>query len=275
MSVDRPPKSIVWKDRPKSRKVFKIRTVSTLHRTTKVQPPIKGATGTGIPQANDGDTEAAAEEEQVQPEPMNQPQVVQSLLPARRRLQRQWPYGSGLPGFEAYRIPGRDSSSEDHQKRTEHDDPTHPAPTSDAQDNPTPSTSVSKRYRKSHTVDLNQSEVESDGEPPELFKDGESSDDDHELQITSKISSDPKSREPYWHFDMCPDLSSSDSNPTTNERNEYYEWAMSNKEYTEWYLSTHPKPVDIREATRYWLNRRTQLHRRQHAAPGSYEEYRQ
>jgi hypothetical protein len=27
MSVDRPPKSIVWKDRPKSRKVSKIRTV--------------------------------------------------------------------------------------------------------------------------------------------------------------------------------------------------------------------------------------------------------
>ena len=29
ISVDRPPKSIVWKDRPKSRKVSKIRMVST------------------------------------------------------------------------------------------------------------------------------------------------------------------------------------------------------------------------------------------------------
>ena len=47
------------------------------------------------------------------------------------------------------------------------------------------------------------------------------------------------------------------------------EWTMRNKEYAEWYLSIHQKPVDIREATRYWLNRRTQLCRRQHPAPGS------
>ena len=47
---------------------------------------------------------------------------------------------------------------------------------------------------------------------------------------------------------------------------------MCKKEYAEWYLSTHSKPVDIREATRYWLNRPTQLYRRQHPAPGSYEE---
>ena len=40
------------------------------------------------------------------------------------------------------------------------------------------------------------------------------------------------------------------------------EWTMSNPEYAEWwYLSTHPKPVDIREATRNWLNRREQLYR--------------
>ena len=31
----------------------------------------------------------------------------------------------------------------------------------------------------------------------------------------------------------------------------------------------------MHEATRYWLNRRTKLHRRQHPAPGSYEEFRQ
>ena len=47
------------------------------------------------------------------------------------------------------------------------------------------------------------------------------------------------------------------------------EWTMCNKEYAEWYLSILQKPVDIREATRYWLNRRTHLCRRQHPAPGS------
>ena len=125
------------------------------------------------------------------------------------------------------------------------------------------------------------------------------------------MSSDPKSSESPWHFDMCPDAGSSDSNPADNqsipnERNEHYfmtvyaryriaggrmkfkesdtgreqyytqfpgieleeigewhldrnniapcEWTICNKEYAEWYLSTHPKPVDIRVATRYWLN---------------------
>ena len=41
------------------------------------------------------------------------------------------------------------------------------------------------------------------------------------------MSSEPKSSESTWHFDMCPDLSSSDSDPAdkepiTNERNKGY-----------------------------------------------------
>ena len=156
------------------------------------------------------------------------------------------------------------------------------------------------------------------------------------------MSYEPNSSESPWHFDMCPEAGSSDSNPADNEpipdeRNEYYpkyfidefenlddyltmyaryriaggrmkfkesdageqyytqfagieldeirewhvdrsniapcEWTMCNKEYIEWFLSAHPKPVDIREVTRYWLNRREQLWRRQHPAPESYEEF--
>jgi hypothetical protein len=51
------------------------------------------------------------------------------------------------------------------------------------------------------------------------------------------------------------------------------EWTMCNKEYIDWFLSTHPKPVDIRQATRYWLDRREQLWRRLHPSPGSFEEF--
>ena len=51
------------------------------------------------------------------------------------------------------------------------------------------------------------------------------------------------------------------------------EWSMSSEKYLNWFLSVHPKPVDVREATRHWLDRRTQLHRRQHPAPGSYERF--
>ena len=120
-----------------------------------------------------------------------------------------------------------DSDSEDHEERTEHDDPTHSAPSSDTQATPTLRASSPKRCRKSQTVKPTQSEAESVDEPPELVKDGESSDDDSEHQTSGKISSDPKSSESNLHFDMRPDLSSSDSNPAesnpvTNERNEYY-----------------------------------------------------
>ena len=51
------------------------------------------------------------------------------------------------------------------------------------------------------------------------------------------------------------------------------EWTMSSKEYREWFYSVHPKPVDVRQATRYWLDRREMLWRRQHPTPGSYEEF--
>ena len=51
------------------------------------------------------------------------------------------------------------------------------------------------------------------------------------------------------------------------------EWTMSSAKYIEWFLSTHPKPVDVRQATRFWLDRREMLWRRQHPAPESYEEF--
>ena len=51
------------------------------------------------------------------------------------------------------------------------------------------------------------------------------------------------------------------------------EWTMNTKEYREWFYSIHPKPVDVRQAMRYWLDRREMLWRRQHPTPGSYEEF--
>ncbi len=51
------------------------------------------------------------------------------------------------------------------------------------------------------------------------------------------------------------------------------EWTMSSEKYIEWFLSTHPRPVDVRQATRFWLDRREMLWRKQHPAPGSFEEF--
>jgi hypothetical protein len=145
MSVTRPPKSLIWKDRPKSRKVSKIRTVSTIHRTTRLEPPTEDTTSNTAPQANDGDSAVAVEEEQAQPEPMIQDQSAQ----ARRKSRRTWPYGSEMPGFGACRgTSWHDSDSEEHEERDEHDDSPPLATTSNARENPTPIARTSKRCRE-------------------------------------------------------------------------------------------------------------------------------
>ncbi len=83
--------------------------------------------------------------------------------------------------------------------------------------------------RKTHfqSLALPETEARSGNELPELIKDDESSDDDKEHRGTGKMCSEPKSSESTWDFDMCPDASSSDSNPADNEpipneRNEHY-----------------------------------------------------
>ncbi len=45
------------------------------------------------------------------------------------------------------------------------------------------------------------------------------------------------------------------------------------EQYRDWFCSVHPKPVDVRQAMRFWLDRRIMLWRRQHPTPGSYEEF--
>ena len=94
MSVDRPPKSIVWKDRPKSRKVSKIRTVSTIHRTTRMEPPTEDTTSNTAPQP------PRVQSRRNKRSPSHRSQY--SPVPASRRSRLPWPHGSGLPGFERY-----------------------------------------------------------------------------------------------------------------------------------------------------------------------------
>jgi hypothetical protein len=40
-------------------------------------------------------------------------------------------------------------------------------------------------------------------------------------------------------------------------------WTSVRTPYMQWYISTHPKPVDLAEAKRNWIDRRQQLHRQQ------------
>ena len=123
-----------------------------------------------------------------------------------------------MPGFGVYH--GNQWHDSDSEEQGEHDNPLLLATTSNAQEVPAPIARTSKRFR--------EAEPRNDTEPPELIKDDESSDDGKKHRGTGKMSSsDPKSSESIWHFDMCPDASSSDSNPADNEpipneRNEYY-----------------------------------------------------
>ena len=145
MSADRPPKSLVWKDRPNSRKVSKVRTVSTIHRTTRLEPPTEDTTSDTAPQPNVGDAagavaeepapqpnvsdvEGAIEEEQAPPEPTIQAQTVQPPVPLRKRAKMVWPRGPGAPGFGRYR--GTKWYDFETEEQDEHDDPPLPATTS-------------------------------------------------------------------------------------------------------------------------------------------------
>ena len=51
------------------------------------------------------------------------------------------------------------------------------------------------------------------------------------------------------------------------------EQTMCYNQYREWFYSVHPAAVDVRQAMRFWLDRREMLWRRQHPTPGSYEEF--
>jgi hypothetical protein len=166
MSVDHPPKSLVWKDRPKSRKVSKIRTVSTVHRTTRLGPPTEDTTSDTAPQPNVGDTTSAVEEEQALPEP---PET------ARKRAKLPWPHGSGLPGFGAYT--GKMWYNSDSEEADEHDDPPLPATTSNTRSFPVP------KYRDRHL----EPEPSSDSKLPGPIKYDKSPGGDREHLGTGKI----------------------------------------------------------------------------------------
>jgi hypothetical protein len=132
MSVDRPPKSLVWKDRHKSRKVSKIRTVSTIHRTMRMEPPTEDTTNDAAPQPSVSNTADEVNEEQAPLESTSEPppetsipaQAVQPPSPLRKRTKLPWPHGSGLPGFGPYT--GKKWYNSNTEEQDENDDPPQP-----------------------------------------------------------------------------------------------------------------------------------------------------
>jgi hypothetical protein len=128
-SAATPPKSLVWKDRPKSRKVSQIRTVPTIHRTTRLEPPTEDTTSDTAPQPNVGDAAGSTVSEEPAPseppsEPPTQVEAVQPPVQARKRTKLPWPHGSGLPGFGAYT--GKKWYNSDTEEQDENDDPPRP-----------------------------------------------------------------------------------------------------------------------------------------------------
>jgi hypothetical protein len=51
------------------------------------------------------------------------------------------------------------------------------------------------------------------------------------------------------------------------------EQTMCYEQYRKWFYSVHPAAVDVRQAMRFWIDRRAMLWRRQHPTPGSYVEF--
>jgi hypothetical protein len=156
MSVDHPPKSLVWKDRPKFRKVSKIRTVSTIHRTTRSNTSTEDTTNDAAPQPSDGDTASAVAEKQV---PYNPPpeteipaETVEPPVPPRK-TKMIWPRGTGIPGFGRYRVTKWYDMETEGQN--EHDDSSLPASTSNTRRSiPVPKSR--KRHRQTESSSSSQ-----------------------------------------------------------------------------------------------------------------------
>ena len=126
--VGRPPSQVLSMERPtKSRKVSRIRTVSTIHRTTRLKPPTEDTTSDTAPQPNVGDAAGAVSEEPAPSETSIPVQAVQPPVPARKKARMVWPRGSGLPGFGSYR--GTKWYDFETEEQDEHDDPPLPATT--------------------------------------------------------------------------------------------------------------------------------------------------
>ena len=199
MSVDRPPKSLIWKDRPKSRKVSKIRTVSTIHRTTRLEPPdedmssdtaphpnVGDAAGAvaeePTPQPNVGNASGAVEEEQSTSEPTIPLETVQPPAPARKKAGTAWPPRSGAPGYGMHRSRMRYSGTEE---QDEHDDPPLPATTSSTRRSfPVP------KYEDRHS----EPEPISDSKLPGNIKDDKPPEGDREHHGIGKTEAERRKR---------------------------------------------------------------------------------
>ncbi len=221
MSVDRPPKSLVWKDRPKSRKVSKIRTVSTIHRTTRLEPPTEDTTNDAAPQPNVSDSRGANDLSRDCATPCTSEEESENGMASRVRTARFRNYrGTKWYDFET-------------EEQDKHDDPPLPATTSNTRRSiPVP------KYEDRHS----EPEPTSDSKLPGPIKDDKSPGEDSEQPGTGKMS--PESE---YHFDFRPDTSSEGSNPADreaipNEINAYYpKYFIDEFEDTEDYLSVYAR----------------------------------
>ena len=292
MSVDRPPKSLVWKDRNKSRKVSKIRTVSTIHRTMRMELPTEDTTDDTAPQPNVSNTADEVNEEQAPPESTSEPTPDTSIpqeanaqpsAPSQKKARMVGPPRDGLPGYGMHR--SRMYLAE-HGHRVE------------LNDNPQPRRSPRVSKRKVRTPDIEQS---SSSKLPEHTKDDESTGDERtrnsgypkfsidefeepddyiNVYIRYRIAggrmkiseSDTGSEE---HYPQFPGIELDEIGDWNQDYNNIApcEWTMRHSEYIRWFVANHPQPVDIRQATRFWLDRREMLWRRQHPTKDSYEEF--
>jgi len=408
MSVDRPPKSITWKNKLQSRKVSKIRTVSTIHRTTKAPAPSEGADGAAPPPADEaasdneppplveGSSDDSDDQEQsisihidprrmgirrcgslprrernrnsaIHQEIVADPEDKVEARTARKRLNSPGPYprmnadgtysprepdladvtandeppplcddsessgnesdpegkGKASPQSEARaptQVKGNSAATPEATRKAK------PIPTStrqtrsqtrerrivhgcDSEDHPVkgPEPSPKKqRAARNRTQDEHlkgdashpnannpptdrspihagsSSEIyeRNEGYPKYFVDEFENLDDTMTVYIRYRIAGGKmKYREDDTgaedHYKQWPGIQLEENGDWCKDFNNIApcEWTIGSPDYNEWYLSTHPKPVDIQEATRYWLDRRTQLYRRQHPAKGSYEEF--
>ena len=336
MSVDRAPKSITWSQKKQSRKVSKIRTVSTIHRTTTVPgspgspPATDNVTGDDAPPLVEDSSEDSSEDYDAPYQGPPNPQM-RARPVADGRIFASWRPMQGMrsmpdrilieenrkqaadeaePPVECMDVDSEDSDSEHEAaipaptratrndtksvtgtKRKQTREPRTVQPC-DSEDPPVKGpepgskcdstrTSLSPDYSRTSALDSPPEPLDrNEGYPKYNIDEFWNSEDYTSMYVRYRIAGgkmkfkeDDTGRERY--YEQWPGIELQDIGNWEDDYNNIApcEWSMEIEDYQRWFLSVHPKPVDIREATRHWLDRRTQLHRRQHPAPGSYEEF--
>ena len=275
MSIDREPKSLVWKGNSKGRNVSSIRSVSMIRRTEKTdttKPDAKQASGDDKQPHNNTNEDSDSEppplcEDSSDSEDEDElPPLCEDSSESENEVEDK-----AQPKGESFRHPVR--KSQPHLNHSDRD--------SDSDSNRSPV----KGPRNPATVQKGTPRIDADAKTATIDR-RVCTDPETGLSVTDcifdalvdrwtalevynlyrsnggKMKFFPEDDGMEEYYRTWPNVQFEEGNWEEDYNNiEPCNWTSVRNPYMAWYLSTHPKPTDLSEAKRNWIDRRQQLHR--------------